>query len=162
MKNIYQILALFAVLQSYSLQAEQWVIEKRVDPKYPINAIKSGQSGCVTMQFFINAEGVPVYIEPVKSSNSKLFDGAAVKALSKWRYKATESNQNKTPERQTVELSFSMLSSADVKHSCYAQMTAESNDIDAFRQTRLLMPIEARDFQSWKKLSCKNCRGIIR
>jgi TonB family protein len=155
MKNIYQTLVLLVLLQCHSIQAEQWEVEKRVNPKYPMKAIKDGIGGCVKMQFFINSDGTPVYIEPIKSSNSKLFDGAAVKALSEWRYKPTDSNQNKTPERQTVELSFSMSSSSDIKHKCNAQMTAESNDIDTFRQARLSMPIEAINIQSWENSVAK-------
>jgi len=150
MKKIYQTLVFLIVAYSSPLLAEQWEIEKRVEPKYPSKAVKNGTEGCVKMQFFINSYGIPVYIEPIKSSNAKLFDSAAVKALSKWRYKPTESNHNKTPERQTVELSFTMSSSPDVNHTCNAPMTAESNNIDTFRQARLLMPIEARDFDSWK------------
>ncbi|WP_206483668.1 energy transducer TonB [Thalassotalea sp. G2M2-11] len=150
MKATYLILASLLVTFSHSLKAAQWEIEKRVEPKYPIKAVKNGLEGCVRMQFFINSDGKPIYVEPIKSSNPKLFDGAAVKALSKWRYKPSESNHNKTPERQTVELSFSMSSISDVNHSCDAPMTAESNDIDIFRQDRLSMPIDARNLQSWK------------
>jgi TonB family protein len=150
MKKGCQILVFLIVAYSSPLLAEQWEIEKRVEPKYPIKAVKDGTEGCVKMQFFINSYGIPVYIEPIESSNARLFDSVAVKALSKWRYKPTKSNPNKTPERQTVELSFSMSSSIDVNHTCNAPMTAESSNIDTFRQDRLLMPIEAIDFDSWK------------
>jgi TonB family protein len=155
MKKSCHTLVFLILAYSSSIFAVQWEIEKRVEPRYPIQAAKDGIEGFVKMQFFINSHGIPVYIEPIKSSNAKLFDSAAVKALSKWRYKPTKSNLNKTPERQTVEFSFSMASSIDLNHTSNAPMTAESSNIDTFRQDRLLMPIEARDFDSWKESVAK-------
>ncbi|MEW6990830.1 energy transducer TonB [Colwelliaceae bacterium 6441] len=155
MQYIYRVFVFLVASHSPFLLAEQWQIEKRAEPKYPIKAAKEGIEGCVKMQFFINSDGIPTYIEPIKSSNSRLFDSAAVKALSKWRYKPTDNNYNKTPQRQTVALSFAMSENADIQNQCDTPMTAESNHIDTFRQDRLSMPIEARNFDTWKNSVAK-------
>ncbi|GHF84842.1 energy transducer TonB [Thalassotalea marina] len=154
MKTIYLVSSLFLLLFSFTLKAELWTVEKRVNPKYPLKAIKSNIEGCVKLQFFINSDGIPQYIEPIKSS-AGIFEAPAVKALSNWRYKPTESNDNKLPQRQTVVLSFSMSPDVDFNNTCDAQMTVESNDIDLFKQHRLSMPIDATSFLSLQKSIAK-------
>lgn len=150
MKKRLSIFIFSLLVSSSSLLAEQWEIKKRVEPRYPIKAIKSNQEGCVKLQYFINADGVPVYIEPIKSSTTDIFDNAAVKALSQWRYKPTKSNPDSLSERQTVQLTFAISQDSDITNKCYANMTTEPSDIKLFREVRLSTPIVANDLVSWK------------
>ena len=79
MKTIYLLSSVLLLLSS-SLNAQQWIVDKRVNPKYPLKAIKSNIEGCVKLQFFINSEGIPQYIEPIKSSAS-ILNAAAITAV---------------------------------------------------------------------------------
>lgn len=150
MKKLQSIFIFSLLASSSSLLAEQWEIKKRVEPRYPIKAVKSNQEGCVKLQYFINTDGVPVYIETIKSSTADIFDNAAAKALSQWRYKPTEDNPDSLPERQTVQLTFAISQDSDITDKCYANITTEPSDIKSFRETRLSTPIVANDLVSWK------------
>lgn len=152
--KITNLLASVLMLLSFSLNAQLWIVEKRVNPKYPIKAVKNNIEGCVRLQFFINSDGLPQYIESIKSS-APIFNEAAIKALSKWRFAPTDNNSNKLPERQTVELSFFKSSNVDFNTKCDAQMTVEPNDINVFRQHRLSMPIDATSLLSLNKSIAK-------
>lgn len=153
MKLFYPILALILLAtNSQSLLAQQWEIEKITTPKYPIKAIKDSHEDCVKLQFFVNTDGIPVYIEPIKSSTAQLFDAAAVKALAQSRYKATGNNPDKLPERQTIQLTFTISADSDVANKCHANMTSEPSDMESFRQARLSMPIIATNWHHGKAL----------
>ncbi|EWH11426.1 TonB family protein [Catenovulum agarivorans DS-2] len=59
---------------------------KRVQPKYPKSAAKSGVQGWVKMSFDISKDGKPVNIVVIESMPNQVFDKAATDALSQWFY----------------------------------------------------------------------------
>jgi TonB family protein len=131
--------------------AEQWKIKNRVEAQFPIKALKNNQTGCVNLQFFINSKGIPVYIEILKSSTGDVFDKSAITALSQWTYQPTELNPENLPERKTLKLSFALASDSTINDDCYAEISAESNDMSTFREDRLSMPILANNRENWQK-----------
>lgn len=148
MKNLLCFALICILFSSLPLFASQWEITKRVEPRYPLSAVRNNQEGCVRLQYFINSDGVPVYVEPIKSSPKFVFDNAAIKAVSQWRYTPSTNNSVRQPERQTVELTFATANTVDINNNCFANMTVESNDIDVFKKQRLSAPIDANDVLS--------------
>jgi periplasmic protein TonB len=60
----------------------------RVPPKYPRRAAQRGVEGWVKVQFVITVAGRVKDAKVVGSSPSGVFDRAALKAISKWKFKA--------------------------------------------------------------------------
>jgi len=60
----------------------------RIAPQYPRKAAMAGIEGWVLLRFDINILGVVENVEIIKSQPNKIFDGAARRALLKWKYKA--------------------------------------------------------------------------
>lgn len=58
----------------------------RVPPRYPQTAASKGIEGWVKLSFTINEVGGVEAIEVLESEPSRIFDKAARKALSKWKY----------------------------------------------------------------------------
>ena len=59
----------------------------RVEPTYPLRAEESSLEGYVTVRFDVNADGTVSNVTVVSSSH-RIFEKAAIKAASKFRYKA--------------------------------------------------------------------------
>jgi protein TonB len=57
-----------------------------VSPRYPSSAVRQRISGFVTLEFTITAEGETADIVVVASVPPEIFDDAAIRALSQWRY----------------------------------------------------------------------------
>ena len=55
-------------------------------PEYPAQALYNGVQGRVEVQFALNAAGVPREMRVVETSGSSSLDGAALDALSRWRF----------------------------------------------------------------------------
>lgn len=60
----------------------------RVNPKYPLKAIKKGIEGWVQLSFDINELGEVINVEVIDSQPQRIFDKEAKRALAKWKYKA--------------------------------------------------------------------------
>lgn len=75
---------------------------KKVEANYPLKAVKNAQEGWVLLMFNTDDKGYTSQIKVVDSSPKQLFDSAAVKALSQWRYIETERKQ------QQVLIEFSL------------------------------------------------------
>lgn len=58
----------------------------RVNPEYPRRAVQRGIEGWVQVQFTITAAGTVKDVKIVDAEPRKVFDEAAVKAVSRWRY----------------------------------------------------------------------------
>ena len=58
----------------------------RVEPIYPNDAAKQNIQGEVILSFYVTANGATKDIKVVSSTPAKVFDQAAIDALSKWRY----------------------------------------------------------------------------
>lgn len=58
----------------------------RVQPNYPASALQRGIEGFVDIMFDINAAGSTENIRIIRSEPERVFNRAAVKAISKWKY----------------------------------------------------------------------------
>ena len=59
----------------------------KVAPIYPVEALSKGQEGWVLVEFAVDKNGVPSNLKVVDSSPEGVFDRAAMKAASQFRYK---------------------------------------------------------------------------
>jgi len=81
----------------------------RVNPKYPMDAMRKGTEGWVKLVFDINEVGKVVNISVVDSQPKRIFDKAARHALRKWKYQAKSvDGQAVYQKSRTVQLDFSM------------------------------------------------------
>lgn len=58
----------------------------RVPPVYPLRALRSGIEGVVTVEFTIATDGSVKDAVVIKAKPPKIFDGAVLKAISKWKF----------------------------------------------------------------------------
>jgi len=58
----------------------------RINPEYPQRALREGIEGWAQVQFTITGTGTVTDVVVVESSPPRIFDDAAVKAVSRWRY----------------------------------------------------------------------------
>jgi TonB family protein len=86
---------------SAAAQSAEPTLVHSVPPQYPARALQRGRSGDVTLRFTIDVNGATKDIEVVESSSS-VFEDAAVKALSQWRYAPLTEN-GKAVERRGVQ-----------------------------------------------------------
>jgi protein TonB len=61
-------------------------LQETANPTYPIHAARNNIEGYVQMSLDISESGNPVNIKVLKSEPEQIFDKAAVKALSNWKY----------------------------------------------------------------------------
>jgi len=81
----------------------------RVNPKYPIDALRNGTQGWVKLAFDISEIGEVINIKVIDSQPKRVFDKAAKQALKKWKYKAKSMNGKQIQQQSlTVQLDFNM------------------------------------------------------
>lgn len=81
----------------------------RVNPKYPMDAMREGTEGWVKLAFDINKVGKVVNISVIDAQPKRIFDKAARQALRKWKYQAKSvDGQAVYQKSRTVQLDFSM------------------------------------------------------
>ena len=80
----------------------------RVAPKYPQLAIQRGLEGWVQLEFTITTSGTVTEIVVKDSDPPKIFDKAAKKAISKWRYAPKAINGKLVESQAEVVLTFEM------------------------------------------------------
>lgn len=71
-----------------------WVIEKKVAPHYPRNALAKGIQGCAAVAFVIEPDGTTSNHKVVVHS-SDLFKAPSIKAAEQFLYKPSEKNPGK-------------------------------------------------------------------
>lgn len=59
----------------------------RVDPRYPNDAARQGIEGWVELRFNVDSTGSVTDIDVVNAEPKRVFDSAARRALSRWKYK---------------------------------------------------------------------------
>ncbi|GAA6171416.1 energy transducer TonB [Colwellia sp. KU-HH00111] len=81
----------------------------RVNPKYPINALREGIQGWVTLAFDISEIGQVINVKVLDSQPKRIFDKAAKQALRKWKYRAKSIDGKQVQQKNfTVQLDFTM------------------------------------------------------
>jgi len=90
-----------------------WKIVEFVEPVYPYHALSRGYEGCVNISFIIKSDGKVSSLRFLKSSLGKVFDMAALKAVSKYRYAPTKNNVSNTPIRTNIIIPFLILENVE-------------------------------------------------
>lgn len=81
----------------------------RVNPKYPIDALRNGTQGWVKLAFDISEIGQVINVKVIDSEPKRVFDKAAKQALRKWKYRAKSiDGKNVLQQNFTVQLDFNM------------------------------------------------------
>lgn len=81
----------------------------RINPKYPISALRDGIEGWVQLRFDINALGGVTNIEVIDAEPKRVFNKAAKQALRKWKYRAKSEHGNTVAQKGlTVQLDFNV------------------------------------------------------
>jgi protein TonB len=81
----------------------------RVNPKYPVDAMRKGTEGWVKLAFDINEVGKVVNISVIDAQPKRIFNKAARQALRKWKYQAKSVDGQAVYQKdRTVQLDFSM------------------------------------------------------
>ena len=79
----------------------------RVHPKYPVSAARRGQEGWVVMSFVVDKTGKVNSTIVEDSSNGKVFNKAATKAIEQWVYKPTTINGKAVEQcKNTIRFDF--------------------------------------------------------
>ncbi|MCJ8319504.1 MAG: TonB family protein [Colwellia sp.] len=82
---------------------------KRVQPKYPINAARSGREGWAKLSFVISKEGDVSNVIVTETSGSADFAKEAKKAVLKWKYQPAFENGEAIEQcANSVQMSFKM------------------------------------------------------
>lgn len=76
--------------EQVTLVEEYWTVVKRVEPRYPVSAVKNNISGCVDLIVGIDQNGKFKGYKVRSSFPKGVFDKNAAAALTKWKWKATE------------------------------------------------------------------------
>ncbi len=85
---------------------DYWMVTKRQNPQYPINAARDGVSGCVEFIVGIDRDGTAGGYKVHKSFPEGVFDDYAAAALNQWKWKASTQNTDKDPVLTTIQLNF--------------------------------------------------------
>ena len=81
----------------------------RVNPKYPIGALRDGIQGWVRLAFDISEIGEVINVKVIDSQPKRVFDKAARQALRKWKYRAKSVDGTQIQQQNfTVQLDFNM------------------------------------------------------
>jgi protein TonB len=62
------------------------VLLQQTTPRYPANAMRSGQEGWVELQFTVDTDGSVQNVLVLNSQPRHVFDRAAIEAVSRWRF----------------------------------------------------------------------------
>lgn len=81
----------------------------RINPKYPISAMRDGIQGWVKLRFDINALGGVTNVEVIDAEPKRVFNQSAKQALRKWKYRAkSEAGNTVVQQGLTVQLDFTI------------------------------------------------------
>lgn len=80
----------------------------RVPPQYPLKARRDGVQGFVTMEFTIRPDGSVTNIEVVDSHPKGVFEHAATRALSRWKFEPREEGGQKVSRRARQTIRFTL------------------------------------------------------
>lgn len=69
-----------------AVQAPAPLPEQSPSPRYPLDALRRGDTGTVVVQVQVDADGQPVSVDIIQRSGSRDLDRAALDAVSRWRF----------------------------------------------------------------------------
>jgi TonB family protein len=95
-----------AALLNAVIPATQLTIVKSVQPVYPARALSGKVEGWVELTFTITEKGLVKEVVVHAASNPGVFDDAAVKAVSQWRYQPVLREGRPTPVHSIVRIRF--------------------------------------------------------
>jgi protein TonB len=88
--------------------ANQLNVLKSVQPLYPLRAINSKTEGWVDVEFTVTEAGKVSDVSVRAASIPGVFEDAAVKAVSQWRYKPVMRDAHPTPVRSQIRVRFTL------------------------------------------------------
>jgi TonB family protein len=88
--------------------ATQLTIVKSVQPMYPARALSGKVEGWVELTFTVTEKGIVKEVSVQAASNPGVFDDAAVKAVSQWRYQPTLRDGKPAPVHSIVRIRFAL------------------------------------------------------
>ncbi|UNK57111.1 TonB family protein [Pseudoxanthomonas daejeonensis] len=98
-----------APVAGQAMQAPSPLPEQSPSPRYPLDALRRGETGTVILQVQVDAQGQPVSIDVSQRSGSRDLDRAAVEAVSRWRFSpALDAAGNAVPGGLSVPVDFKL------------------------------------------------------
>jgi TonB family protein len=88
------------------IPASQLTMMKSVQPVYPARALAGKIEGWVELAFTVTEKGVVKDVSVQAASNPGMFDDAAIKAVSQWRYQPFLRDGKPTPVHSSVRIRF--------------------------------------------------------
>jgi protein TonB len=82
--------------------------EKYVQPRYPTAALRRAQEGWVDMDFTVSADGSVTDIAVRAAEPTGVFEEAAMKAVSQWRYVPIKRNGRAVEQRARLRMRFAV------------------------------------------------------
>jgi len=80
----------------------------RVNPTYPLKAIKNNEEGWVKIEFIIDKNGIVKEPNVIETSGKKTFIKESIYALKKWRYAPKFENGHAVDVKSSVQLDFNI------------------------------------------------------
>ncbi len=80
----------------------------KVQPDYPPAAKKRRTEGWVELQFLVGVDGVPKQIEVIRAQPAGMFDRAAIRAMSRWKFKPAERDGQPVEARAKTTVGFKL------------------------------------------------------
>ncbi|AKC88437.1 hypothetical protein WQ53_14840 [Pseudoxanthomonas suwonensis] len=98
-----------APIAGEAVQAPSPLAEQSPSPRYPLEALRRGDSGTVVLQVQVDAQGQPVSIDVAERSGSRDLDRAALEAVSRWHFEpARDAAGTPVPGTLAVPIDFKL------------------------------------------------------
>lgn len=75
-------------------------------PRYPVQALRRGESGTVVLRAHVGADGVPYAVDLVQGSGSRTLDRAASEAVRRWRFRPAQRDGQPVPAQVQIPIVF--------------------------------------------------------
>jgi protein TonB len=80
----------------------------KVSPDYPAAAKKRRTEGWVELQFLVGVDGIPRNIEVLRAQPPGMFDRAAIRAMTRWKFKPAERDGRPVEARAKTTVGFKL------------------------------------------------------
>jgi periplasmic protein TonB len=80
----------------------------KVSPEYPAAAKKRRTEGWVELQFLVGVDGIPRNIEVLRAQPPGMFDRAAIRAMTRWKFKPAERDGQPVEARAKTTVGFKL------------------------------------------------------